>query len=84
MTDGLIDICIMKPFPVLNILELGFKLFTKQIDKSQYVETIRAREITVERDDAGEVHVDGEPFESGKTLKVEVMPQSLNLLISAN
>ena len=84
MQDGLLDICIMKPFPTFEIIDLGFKLFTKNIDKSHYVETIQASEIIVERENAGEIHVDGEPFDTGKTLRIKVVPHSLNLLISNN
>ena len=82
--DGLVDVCIMKPFPPLSIIDLGFKLFTKNIDKSQYVQTIKAKEIVVEREHAGEIHLDGEPHQSGKTLRIKVVPSSLNLLISNN
>lgn len=84
MTDGMIDVSIMKPFPPFNIIELGFKLFTKQIDKSQYVDTIRTKTLTVEREGPGEIHIDGEPVESGKTLVIEVMPKSLNLIVPLN
>ena len=81
MTDGMIDLCIMKPFPPLTVLELGFKLFTRSIDSSEYVETLKAKEILVERETPGDIHLDGEPFQSGKKLKIEVVPQSLNLLV---
>jgi YegS/Rv2252/BmrU family lipid kinase len=84
MDDGLLDVCIMKPFPPLSVIDLGFRLFTKNIDKSQYVQTIKAKEIIVERENEGEIHLDGEPFESGKTLKIRVVPKSLNLLIHNN
>lgn len=84
LQDGLVDMCIMKPFPPLSVLDLGFKLFTKNIDKSQYVETIRAKEIFVIRESEGEIHLDGEPHQSGKSLHIKVVPCSLNLLISNN
>ncbi|MDX2189366.1 MAG: YegS/Rv2252/BmrU family lipid kinase [Bacteroidota bacterium] len=84
MEDGLVDVCIMKPFPPIGILDLGFKLFTKTIDQSQYVETIRANEVIVERDETGEIHVDGEPHETGKEIIIKVVPKSLNLIISRN
>ncbi len=84
MTDGMIDLCIMKPFPPLNVLELGFKLFTRTINSSQYIETVKAKVIVVQREFAGDIHLDGEPYLSGKEIKVEVVPNSLNLLILNN
>ncbi len=81
MTDGMIDLCIMKPFPPLNVLELGFKLFTGGINNSEYVESIQAKEILVHRETEGDIHLDGEPYQSGKDLKIEIVPNSLNLLV---
>ncbi|MFN0047933.1 MAG: diacylglycerol/lipid kinase family protein [Cytophagales bacterium] len=81
MTDGMIDLCIMKPFPPLNIIELGFKLFTGGINDSMYVESVKAKVITVHRESAGDIHLDGEPFQSGRDITVEIVPNSLNLLI---
>lgn len=81
MTDGMIDLCIMRPFPPLNILDLGVKLFTRSIHQSPYVANMKAKEIIVKREESGEIHLDGEPFESGAELKVEVVPNSLNLLV---
>lgn len=84
LVDGLCDVCIMKPFPALSVFNLGFRLFAKNIDESQYLQTIQAKEIVIERVNRGEIHIDGEPKESGKTLKIKVIPRSLNILISNN
>lgn len=81
MEDGLLDVCIMKPFPPLQIVDLGFKLFTKGIEQSHYFETIRTDEVVLERSDADVVHLDGEPQATGATLKVKVHPKSLNLMV---
>lgn len=81
MTDGMIDICIMKPFPPVNIIGLGFQLFTKSLNNSTYFKTLKATEIELTRESSGEIHVDGEPFETGKNIKVTVLPQSLNLIV---
>lgn len=80
MTDGMIDVCIVKPFHPIKILDLGFKLFTKQINKSELVDTIKATEIEIEREQEGDIHLDGEPFLQGKNLKIKIVPCSLNLI----
>jgi diacylglycerol kinase (ATP) len=81
MTDGMVDICIMKPFPPVNIISLGFRLFNKSLNDSAYFKTIKAREIELIRDKSGEIHVDGEPFETGTNISVMVLPKSLNLIV---
>lgn len=81
IADGMIDVCILKPFPKWKIAEIAYRLFAKNIDKSEYVETFKAKTIKVERASEGVLHVDGEPFLSGKSLEVSILPKSLNLIV---
>ncbi len=80
LDDGLLDICIIKPFPLLQIPLLGYHLFNKSANKSEYVEIIRGKEIRIIRQDEGVVHVDGEPLEMNKELLITVKPLSLLVL----
>ncbi|MDX2196338.1 MAG: diacylglycerol kinase family lipid kinase [Cytophagales bacterium] len=80
MQDGLIDVCIMKPFPPINIVELGYKLFTRGIENSRYFETFKTDSIEVLREQDGEIHVDGEPVNAEKKLTIKVIPSSLNII----
>ncbi|MFQ3575236.1 MAG: diacylglycerol kinase family protein [Cytophagales bacterium] len=77
--DGLIDVCIMRSFPVVDMPGLALRLFTKTVDKSKYVE-IKGHSIKVNRKSNGAVHLDGEPFEMGQSLDIEVKPNSLWVL----
>ena len=75
--DGLLDVCILKTFPVLDMPNLAYRLFTKTVDKSKYVEIFKGQKITVKRSKKGAVHLDGEPYEMDTNLEIEVKPQSL-------
>lgn len=78
--DGLLDVCIVKPFPLYLFPKMIFHLFNKTADKSQYVEIIKGKNITIERDLDGGVHVDGEPIFLGKKIEVSIFPESLKVI----
>ncbi len=43
--DGLLDVCIIKKFPLWRFPEMGIRMITKTSDKTKYVEIIRGRNI---------------------------------------
>jgi len=81
--DGLLDVCIIKPFPLWRFPEMGVRMFTKTSDGSKYVEIIRGKHITVKRDKPGPMHLDGEPRIEGTDIEINVVPSSLKLLAGA-
>ena len=78
--DGLLDVCIVRPFPLYLLPKMLFHLFNKTADKSEYVEIISGKEIMIKRQQDGEVHVDGEPIFLGRDIEVTIFPQSLNVI----
>ncbi|MFI5164239.1 MAG: diacylglycerol/lipid kinase family protein [Bacteroidia bacterium] len=81
IADGLMDVCILKPFRVWNTLSIGMKMFNKQLNHSSFMETFRAANVKVTRQSAGPVHYDGEPFELGENLHMKVLPASVKIII---
>lgn len=81
VSDGLLDVCIMRPFPLFKALPLSLRLFRKSIHRSDLLDTFRASKIQLTRKKAGEVHFDGEPIILGKKLKIRIVPSGLNVLI---
>ena len=79
--DGLIDVCILKPFNAWNVVSLGWRMFNKTIHRSPLMETYRAKTLLVKRTTSGPVHYDGEPNEMGELLRYEILPSSLNVLV---
>ncbi|TZF83302.1 diacylglycerol kinase family lipid kinase [Pedobacter sp. BS3] len=79
--DGLLDVCIIKPFPLYEFPAMVTRMFTKTADKSRYVEIIKGKDIKISRQSEGPVHVDGEPYIMGTEINVQVKPASL-LVIS--
>jgi YegS/Rv2252/BmrU family lipid kinase len=82
--DGLLDVCILAPFPKVKAVGLGIRLFKKTIDKSPYVDVIKCKKVNIKRKHKGEVHLDGEPAVMGKKLKVRIENLGLKVLVRMN
>jgi len=80
--DGLLDVCILKPFGAINSLGIALKLFTKKINSSKYMEIIRCESLTVRRSTPGVAHADGEPMQMGEVLNVKIIKDCLKVIVS--
>jgi len=81
LTDGLLDVIIVKHFPLIGAGGLIGRLFNGQIYNSRYVEVRQGKHIRIVRQAPGSAQVDGEPFEAGKEISIRVKEKSLNLLV---
>jgi diacylglycerol kinase (ATP) len=82
--DGLLDVCVIKPFPLFRFPEMGLRMFNKTADKSKYVEIIRGQYIQVARAGAGPIHLDGEPQQVGADISIKIVPLSLKVIVGSN
>jgi diacylglycerol kinase (ATP) len=82
--DGLLDVCIIKPFPLYRFPEMGLRMFTKTADTSKYVEIIKGKHITVKRMESGPVHLDGEPRIAGTEFNIDIMPNALKVIVGGS
>ncbi|HXC05370.1 MAG TPA: YegS/Rv2252/BmrU family lipid kinase [Bacteroidia bacterium] len=78
--DGLIDVCILKPFKFWDLPGIVWKMFHRSINSSHFMESYRASEIEVVRERKGPAHYDGEPDEMGEKLKIRIQPGSLSVI----
>lgn len=79
--DGQMDICIMSSSALWASPSLAVRLFTKSIDDSLFMDTIRAKEIVLEREDAAPFHIDGDPVEMPKDIHIRIVPDGLRVLV---
>jgi YegS/Rv2252/BmrU family lipid kinase len=84
ITDGLLDVTIVKPFPKPKAIYLGVRLFNKSLDRSKYVNIYRTEKVAVIRKKKGAVHYDGEPIEMGKKIRFRVVPNGLKVMVKQN
>lgn len=79
--DGQIDICMMSSQALLGVPGLALGLFTESIDKSIFMDTIRAKEVILHREAAGPFHIDGEAIEMGKDVRIRIVEDGLRVMV---
>jgi diacylglycerol kinase (ATP) len=79
--DGLLDMCVIKPFPFWRLVEMGIRMIMKTADKVKFLQIIRGKHIKIKRTGPGPVHLDGEPQTVGADIVVEVLPASLKVIV---
>ena len=79
--DGLLDVCIIKQFPMWRLVEIGIRMMTKTADKVKFLELIRGKHIVIKRTEDGPIHLDGEPMMEGMDIIIDVLPASLKVIV---
>lgn len=81
VTDGLLDVCVIKSFPLLRLPKLAIQMLRGKTHHSDMVEIVRGSHINIRRDKAAAIHIDGEPYEMGREIEIAIVPLSLNIII---
>ena len=81
MQDGEMDIMLMSSHAILGSASLALRLFTGSIDNSYFMDTLRAKEVTLEREDVSPFHIDGDPVEMEKDIHIKIVPDGLRVLV---
>ena len=79
--DGFIDVCIVRKVPMIRLPFVLPLFFMKKFDKSLYIEIIRAKTITIKRKKGKAIHLDGDPYDSGKQMEIKILPLSLKIIV---
>ena len=79
--DGKMDIMLMSSHAILGSASLALRLFTGSIDNSYFMDTIRAKEITLEREEVAPFHLDGDPVEMDKDIHIKIVADGLKVLV---
>ncbi|SMC73329.1 diacylglycerol/lipid kinase family protein [Pedobacter africanus] len=80
VTDGLLDICIVKEFPMYKLPVLAYEMLNSKTDNSNLVEIIKGENIRIRRPKDDAIHIDGEPFFMGQEIAASIQPLSLNII----
>lgn len=80
MTDGKIDLIVLRPFGGLKAPQITLQLFSKKLDSSKLHETFKVSRAVIERANAGPIHLDGEAYEMGTKIVIEVIPASIKVI----
>lgn len=78
--DGLIDLSIIRRFPLAAALPMAVKLFNKTLDRSRYFESYKCSQIKIHNHGLVKMHIDGEPELVSGDIVVQIHPLSLRVL----
>lgn len=79
--DGQMDIMLMSSHAILGSASLALRLFTGSIDNSYFMDTLRAKEITLFREEVAPFHLDGDPVEMDKDIHIKIVADGLKVLV---
>jgi YegS/Rv2252/BmrU family lipid kinase len=79
--DGLLDVVIVKKFPVGELPRIIGLLFTGKIDQSAYIESFKTKEIFIIRKRGKRVNIDGEAVKMGKEIFVRILPGKIKVIV---
>lgn len=80
-TDGWFDVSIIKPFPKILGSSLVIRAMNGTIDKSPYVDTYRAKEITISHPDLKLMQTDGDARKCTHEITFRMMPMALKVIV---
>jgi YegS/Rv2252/BmrU family lipid kinase len=81
--DGLLDVCVIRKFPLWRFPEMGIRMLTKTSEGTNYVEILRGKQINVTRQADGPIHLDGEPRIMGTAIHINIIPNSLKVIVGS-
>ncbi len=84
MTDGLLDVTVMQPFPLAEAPQIALQLLSKRIGVSNRVRTFRCKELRIHREKEGVVHFDGDPVTCGSELTIRAIPKGIRMVTNPN
>jgi YegS/Rv2252/BmrU family lipid kinase len=80
LTDGILNVSILKEFSKVAIPMIGIKLFSKKIHTSINLQSEKGKQIDIEFDGELPVHFDGEPIKVSHKLSIKIMPLALKIV----
>ncbi|HPT11908.1 MAG TPA: YegS/Rv2252/BmrU family lipid kinase [Bacteroidales bacterium] len=79
--DGLIDVSVIKPFPLILAPELSIRLLDRSLHKSWYYEVVKTEKTEILNQGEMRWHIDGDPIIMNGPVEVEIKKQSLKVLM---
>jgi diacylglycerol kinase (ATP) len=80
ISDGLLDVCIVKKIPIFKAPLVATMLIAKKIDQSRYVEIIKAKQVSLRRRKNEVINIDGEAVMLTRDLFIKVNHLALKVI----
>lgn len=79
--DGKLDICLVKPFPKIQIPKLVWQLFNRTLPQNEYMETYKTDKVKISFDTAIPAHIDGESRGLGTSIEYKSISKALTVWV---
>lgn len=80
LTDGLLDVTVIRDGSPFDQAWAGVGLLSGKIDKHRIIDSFKAREVKITRQNEGPAQIDGEPLTLGEKIHIKCEPSCLNVL----
>ena len=84
LKDGMIDVTIIHPMKLQNVISMPVQMLGYSFDRNPDVETIKTSKLTVYSKSPTIFHIDGEPLECEKRIKITNLPFSIRVICGRN
>ncbi len=81
--DGIIDISIVRKFPVIVAPHLIYRMMNNSIHYSKFFDRLSAKTVLIRNEDSLKAHIDGEPVVISGDIEILMNSSSLNVLIGS-
>lgn len=79
--DGMLDAVVLNPMPIVQMFVNFYRLFRGNLHESRYIKTFKFKKMTITQERNEVAHLDGDPFELGRIIDIEINPASLNVIV---
>ncbi len=80
MTDGLLDVVIMKPFNAFDAPQVVIDMMNRRLDKNSKITMFRTKKLHIHRSRPGAIHFDGDPILSGTDIDVHIVGKGIRIV----
>ncbi len=84
MSDGLLDVTVIRPLDVLSAPQISFDLMNKTLNKNPKVDTFKTDHLIIHREREGVIHYDGDPVMSERDIEIKLHHKAINIVVNPN
>lgn len=80
-SDGILDITVVEDFKNIEIPMLAYRLMTGTVNMAHNIHCYKGKHITISRKQPGPAHADGDWFDAGENLDIQVIPHAIQVIV---
>ena len=81
MQDGLLNIIMLKKFPIISVPNIAYRLFTRKFNDFKYSKHFTAKTIKIKQKGSILAQIDGEPFIFENEINISVKEKALKIIV---